>query len=49
MPDDRVPLGLYDQGFDAWATRQAVALREAGGAMALRPDQLADRLQAIDW
>jgi hypothetical protein len=49
MPDDRAPLGLYDQDFDAWATGQAAALRDAGDAVARFPDRLADRLQAIDW
>lgn len=29
MPDDWIPASPYDQDFDAWATRQAAALRAA--------------------
>jgi hypothetical protein len=49
MPNDRVPVSLYDHAFDAWATGQAASLREAGGAVLGRTDQVEHRRQALDW
>jgi hypothetical protein len=49
MPDDRVPVSLYEQDLDAWAISQAAALRAAGQAAASGDGQAADLLQSLDW
>jgi hypothetical protein len=49
MPDDRVPVSLYEQDLDAWATSQAAALRAVGDALANGESQPADVLRTLDW
>jgi hypothetical protein len=49
MPDDRLPVGLYDQDFDAWAFGQAAALRAVRDAILDGGDGPGELLRAIDW
>jgi hypothetical protein len=49
MPDDRVPVSLYEQDLDAWAISQAAALRAAGQAAASADGETADLLRSLDW
>ena len=49
MPDDRVPVSLYEQDLDAWAMSQAEALHAVGAAIARGEDRPAELLRAIDW
>jgi hypothetical protein len=49
MPDDRIPAGLYDQDFAAWAFSQAAALRAAGEALGRGDKHATDLLAALDW
>jgi hypothetical protein len=49
MPDDRIPVSLYEQDFDAWAMGQAAALRAVRDAILQGADRPAELLRAIDW
>jgi hypothetical protein len=49
MPDDRVPVSLYEQDLDAWALSQASALRAAGQASATGDEHKAELLRSLDW
>nr|WP_294504336.1 DUF29 domain-containing protein [uncultured Rhodopila sp.] len=49
MPDDRIPVSLYEQDFDAWAMGQAAALRAVHDAILNGADGSAELLRAIDW
>jgi CRP-like cAMP-binding protein len=49
MPDDRIPVSLYEQDFDAWAMGQAAALRAVRDAILNGADGPAELLRAIDW
>jgi hypothetical protein len=49
MPDDRVPVSLYEQDLDAWAISQAAALRAAGQAAASGDGETVDLLRSLDW
>jgi hypothetical protein len=49
MPEDRIPVGLYEQDFDAWAMAQAAALRTIRDAILNGDQQPAELLRAIDW
>jgi hypothetical protein len=49
MPDDRIPVSLYEQDFDAWAMGQAAALRAVRDAILNGADGSVESLRAIDW
>nr|WP_294551708.1 DUF29 domain-containing protein [uncultured Rhodopila sp.] len=49
MPDDRIPVSLYEQDFDTWAFGQAAALRAVRDAILQGAGGPAELLRAIDW
>jgi len=49
MPDDRLPVSLYERDLDAWSMDQASALRAVGNAIRTGQIQTADLLQRVEW